>query len=1321
MPPITDIAPPTIESPETKYQREQYRALRSPFDEAPAFGDVVMATAQNAYPAVWTRQLYDLSFPDDPNFKLDAKLFDQLTGDLPPELWSAFGTAKSLDHANYLRSQMLARRDSMQTLADAGFTGIATQVVGSLIDPANIAVMLATGGLGTAAGVGGIVKAGAVAGAGMAALESTRLGDDPTMTPTDVVKAGAIGFGFGAAAHATPGMARLPRFVIGGASAAAPGVAFDVMQGKDRDQIKMALLQNFMLSGVFNALPGTRPDTTATYKELAPVIRRQMDEVRTGVVDMKAAEQRATEMVVAQTAATRTGRQFDNFDHADQIEANIIKELGNAYPKPDQLSSLPPNSEIARLTKEALIAEPPKGVRVVEQGNLGVRIAGDGAVELGQRFLTARSAEREAMLNTELFLKPMAANRVIETGKTGNAAIMDIAKHLDIRPKEARDVYEAIRSRVYDLANPHVESLPPEVLARFVPVETGNPTQIIAEGQSATTPGVVEGVGAASPNSPMFQPAPITVAKEHGDLFLDNVTGAKSIMVGRAGSHAQFASFGMSEMVGQSPVTDFRMAANAYGYDPLPKQFNEPSVFSASEWREARKASEQARWNRVVQDSYAEHIKWTKGQQAQPLTIDTFLEQASFAKRRGITSTDPGMDAIIRQADSIIKDMHALQQRHNVPGFNNFDHDATYLPRFHHPYKIDEGMVRFGQGQLTDLYSRAIQAKSQGIDPEVAGAMAEAIIRRAQQKINGHMLDISRLLSSAGGDELGAILRAETNLSPARIENIVRQVTGGEADASAPARAKFRIGLDETYRMQLTDRATGQKVNVGVEDFLENNLNYLTHRYVEASIGQSALHEGFRVLAAPGEAPATSIQMQVERLAKAAQQAGLRASDYQTDLVKIERMMKMVAGIPLQDFTAYTRIAQNLRRANFIRLLSNFTTGFQNLSDLPYAMAQSGMKAVASVMPEVPSIINTLRTGRATTETLRELEILGIGVDFDATRPLARGLVEDGGAQAIMNSAEMGMARAQRIASVVSLQTPGTTLMQLVTARMIQNKWAELALSGRALTSKRLAGLGIEPAMAARINDQINTHTIREKGLLGVTMRRMNLDAWTDIEAAAKFRGVVLRETNRLILKNNPAGYANWMTTETGKLIAQMRNYAFSSHRTRLLHGLHMRDAETATSWITSAATASLFYAASVYVNSIGRPDADEFREKMLAPDMLAKAAASRAAWSALLPVGGDAVIASAGGQPQFASARSSGLQGGPGLGFLLQNPTLDWFNAVTHMPQAFFGSTLNPDYEFSRQDVQAIQDGLFLPRVWGLKQIIDHTTENLPRKSVSR
>ena len=134
----------------------------------------------------------------DPNYKLTAEGLKELGDGIPTEMLPAFEGATSYSDAQIIRQNLLNKTQAQNELASLGWKGSALSFAGQFLDPAAYAAFALTGGasgVGSAMRVGNLVKGGIVTGATTAGLEAFVSLEDPSVKATDILWAGAAGFG----------------------------------------------------------------------------------------------------------------------------------------------------------------------------------------------------------------------------------------------------------------------------------------------------------------------------------------------------------------------------------------------------------------------------------------------------------------------------------------------------------------------------------------------------------------------------------------------------------------------------------------------------------------------------------------------------------------------------------------------------------------------------------------------------------------------------------------------------------------------------------------------------------------------------------------------------------------------------------------------------------------------------------------------------------------------------------------------------------------------------------------------------------------------
>lgn len=254
--------------------------------------------------------------------------------------------------------------------------------------------------------------------------------------------------------------------------------------------------------------------------------------------------------------------------------------------------------------------------------------------------------------------------------------------------------------------------------------------------------------------------------------------------------------------------------------------------------------------------------------------------------------------------------------------------------------------------------------------------------------------------------------------------------------------------------------------------------------------------------------------------------------------------------------------------------------------------------------------------------------------------------------------------------------------------------------------------VGISDELHPRIQEQMRRHVDQTTGLLGRKVARINIDSWDDIDAKNAFINGVDRWSKRAIQENDPGNMPAFMTKEMGKTVMQFRSFMLASYSKQLLSGIHHRDWETFSAFATSMFLGALFYAGQTVVNAQGRGDKEEYLEKRLSPESLAKAAFQRAGFSSLLPLGVDTIAGVSGFGPVF-DFRSTDLASGA-----WGNPTWDLIQGVQRGVQGVVAPITKDDYEFSQQDYRAITSTLLFQNAFVIRNALAGLGAELPKYS---
>lgn len=775
----------------------------------------------------------------------------------------------------------------------------------------------------------------------------------------------------------------------------------------------------------------------------------------------------------------------------------------------------------------------------------------------------------------------------------------------------------------------------------------------------------------------------------------------------------------MPGMVGQSPIASIRRVNNAVGPDPLFK--DDMTVnYTAPQWIDERMGAHIGAAEPMNDAVYARYRAAEKAAGRRPMSNDDFMKAVTKAKRRlargaSLSEFDSHVLEVEAAAGKRTNDLLDLSRRHGVVGAEDFNADPHYAPVIWDRSKMDAAAVIHGEAGVLETLAAAIRIDQPELDARQAVRVAKMVWTKAGLNDNQSEFRRANFLREATREELLQALReANPDLSDDEVAAILKIVRNQEP-AGGEARFKRRTEMDHTY---VHDFGDGRKLSV--EDMLENNWEILERHYADHMIRSSAMAEVYRA-ASPGDTPAKSIKGLIEALKRDAEKLGYKPEDYQNDLGKLEVMLRIAAGSPLSDHKApHVRAARTLRNMQVFRTLSGIGTGLQNASEMVGAVQQAGFGALLRQMPALGTVFKRGADAQLSNELVREIQTMtGLGTDWITRRVMPR-MADDAGAITPAGRIERGAAQLARLGTAASGIAAGHTWMQRSIGELIAQRWLDTALSGKQLSARRLASLGVNEAQGKAIAGFMQKYATKEKGWAGYRLIALNLERWGadegGIEAASILRQSISREARRLILVNSPASYSRWMTTETGKTLAQLRTFAFGSWTNKLLYGIQQRDVSNFIHIGVGTVAAGLTYMLRTYIDSIGRSDQARFLRERLSTSEIAKASFSRAAYSALIPTMVDTVVSDIGGRPQvFGQARTTGLEGGA----LFGNPTWDWLNRsmkAMGSVQAPFAS----DYDFSRRDVENLRAALWIPRFYGLNQIIQQLTKDLPARSLN-
>ncbi len=687
--------------------------------------------------------------------------------------------------------------------------------------------------------------------------------------------------------------------------------------------------------------------------------------------------------------------------------------------------------------------------------------------------------------------------------------------------------------------------------------------------------------------------------------------------------------------------------------------------------------------------------------------VERIKARDDFAKAVGRTVRDPSYspDKYVQQAADAIRQTNRnlleLAKKAGVKGFDEVPENASYLMRVHSLQRWTELRQRFGDTTVDLLLTRAIMRGSGDLDEDSAGAIATAYRRVVDRAGWGVDQGSSTMFSNDQREWLRELLTKELKeaghaIPDEKIEDML-YVTQRDNQGKS-ARAKRRLGLDETFSMRVIDPQTGRPETLSVQDLFEDHAEVIMQTYVRQMAGIIGLaRQGFRGL--------NDFDNWVNDVRKSASKVeGYTPVKMEEEIAVLNTLKKGVLGQPLTDlnrFVGMRRAGRMLRDYNFARVMGK--VGFAQIAEIGNVLGQFGMRATLKHMPSLRRLFKRIETGELDDQLARELEaMVAPGTDRILQNPLGRFDDMDLPEMQKANNIDRGLNIGTRVVADVSFMHPINIALERMGARAAVQRFADMANgTGRKLSRKRLLSLGMDEAMAERVFEQMRKHVgFTEGPLTGKKVSTINLDDWDDAVARDAFTFSLQRWLRRAIQKNDIGDLAQFMTTDVGKIIFQFRSFMMVSWAKQTIHGVRMADFETYASFLGSLMFGALGYALMVGSSAPGRDDADEYLREQLNPSALGSAAFYRSGWASILPIGIDTGVEMSGNDPIFAHARATGMSAGAFFG----NPSVDLLDNTLKGFRGVVASSLNPDYEFSERDYNALTRTLALQNANGIQ-----------------
>lgn len=775
-----------------------------------------------------------------------------------------------------------------------------------------------------------------------------------------------------------------------------------------------------------------------------------------------------------------------------------------------------------------------------------------------------------------------------------------------------------------------------------------------------------------------------------------------------------------------NPAT--RAAANVLGEDAVGHVNKaQATVWTASE--EQRKLARTAETYRAQAHEPA-YQAWAK---EQGLTAKQRLtERGRFADlvSRAVSSTDPleEFSPHVKKAAAADRQFYRARleamndpgrewglsgQLRPVGGAGTIPENGSYLPRIFSYGKVVEMLDAYGPAVLSKAVATAMRSKTPELAEEVADKISRGYVKKLKELAYGMNVRESGAMFSNDLEGLRKLLSDLPGVDPEDAEDVIAKMSR-PVDGGSIARTKHRVLLDENLRMELPDGRVASFADL----FLERDADKLFRIYNRQTSGWVALArtrvgktvDGEQNLLIDGFTHGGEWETYIQKVRAVAAEVGQDRTALEADIRVLDYLFKNVAGIPIHDpNTMGSTISRLARDYGFLRVMGQ--VGFAQIAELGGIVSQAGVKAAMSGFPAFRALVRDARSGRITHELADEFEaITGLGAERlrSAGEWRIAGDAEWGTVAASsprLEAVEKGFGLGKRITAEVSGLNGINTLLHRWTGSSILHKFSMMADGTVAQNAQRLRALGLSDEMAERVFAQIRQYRSLVDG--SKTLKRVNVDQWDDIQAAAHFERAVDRMARRIVQENSPGMFMQWMSHPAAQILLQFRSFVIGAHSKQFLHNIHMWDRESVSTFLATSVTAQLGHVMQTVANA---PSLSEKQlEERLSIKGIAMGGFQRTGMSALLPMVIDSAMTIAGRGGVF-NSRSTGQASNVFLG----NPTTGLIDDVPGAINALV-EPLMEGRRRSKAEVRAMVRPLIWQNILPVTTLLGAMSRDLP------
>lgn len=867
-----------------------------------------------------------------------------------------------------------------------------------------------------------------------------------------------------------------------------------------------------------------------------------------------------------------------------------------------------------------------------------------------------------------------------------------VYKELKVKKSDVEKIVEAV-----DAIAKTEQKIVPAIPGAVFDARLTAATDALADAANPPAPAM----GAASANDPAFTGDPGTTTplpNLEAGMFLVHTIGDEVPWGADIRKWTTARAMNVVASASKNPIA--RIAANVLGFDFARVNARTGELVGAKtagiKWAEYHSAG----MDNVYQSRRINAFEIHKKQGGQ-LSEAEFNEAIAKAKRRygtpkyaeyeNIPGIKEGVEAYTKAAN---EPSAAVMFKHGIEGADTTAKE-NYVLREWIQWKMMEAEKKIGNAELLKALAQAYSNANPNDPPEIAALVARYIRKNGGSHEYRHpgldMLD----------GELEVVLKTMTDQGEkeALVKLFRERVEARRATKGTPTALRTRIDLDETYVHKVT--RGGETIEVAIEDLLENDIAALGKKQIRRAHGSVVHKELMRRLSKENGVQLKTFDDLKAYLQYTGKQQGQTSTQIEWEIARIEHMYRMAVGIPRVTDPKYhylVRAGRMARSALRSTLLSTHYYTMTNMGEPVSHLVTDISTAAKSLVPAVSELTDRIADGTLSNKNARMFEFMtGRGASWISERthvmetPIS-------GIDAVLGKLENTVASIGRFGSRLTLAQQTQDYFYRTMGDEMQARIGEWILSGKKPNAALLREFGWTDAQWNKIAEAGRPHVESITGSNGRKYLVLNQDKWS-AEAFSTLEAGIWSALDAGF--TNPTGEArSWLSNnELGRFIFQFRDFVLFSGDAKwgraafsFMEGdKAVAAARLASRFAANAIYSYVLYTMAVYLKSLGRPDAEEYREERLGNGKAWMMAIGRTSYSSVIPMVVDGSLAAVDVDPVFAPGRASGIQGG-GLGSI---PVMDFANRSIPAMGKLIRRPFVEDEDISVQDVMAATRGI--------------------------